>query len=52
MIHLIEYVEESTKQLWEEMEQTLSVYVMSWYKGNRQGYEPCLETFGLANSIQ
>jgi hypothetical protein len=26
MIHLTEYVETSTKQLWEEMEQILSVY--------------------------
>jgi RAD50-interacting protein 1 len=31
MIHLTEYVEASTKQLWEEMEQTLSVYVLSQY---------------------
>jgi hypothetical protein len=52
MIHLIEYVEESTKQLWEEMEQTLSVYVISWSKDNGQGHEPCLEAFGLARSIQ
>ena len=27
MIHLTEYVEASTKQLWEEMEQILSVYI-------------------------
>jgi hypothetical protein len=26
MIHLTEYVEASTRQLWEEMEQILSVY--------------------------
>jgi len=32
MIHLTEYVEGSTKQLWEEMEQVLSVYVpLGWY---------------------